>query len=118
MEADVVGFVAQLDLAGMHPNAQSDRRQRSALQIQGAGHGVAGAGERDDKTVALTLFDWSYTVCAATTSARVRSRRATAADMASGWVCHNRVEPSTSARSNVTVPVGSNSFTPSSLQST
>ena len=27
--------------------------------------------------------------------------------VASGWVSHNRVEPSTSASSNVTVPVGS-----------
>ena len=35
------------------------------------------------------------------------SRRATAAVISSGWVCHSRVEPSTSASSNVTVPVGS-----------
>ena len=37
----------------------------------------------------------------------VRSSRATAAVISSGWVCHSRVEPSTSASSNVTVPVGS-----------
>ena len=38
-----------------------------------------------------------------------------AAVISSGWVCHSRVEPSTSASSNVTVPVGS-SLTPRSLQ--
>ena len=36
--------------------------------------------------------------------------------MVSGWVSHSRVEPSTSANSNVTVPVGSNSLKPNSLQ--
>jgi len=55
---------------------------------------------------------------AATSSARLRSKRATAGVISSGWVCHSRVEPSTSARSNVTVPVGSNSLTPRSLQFT
>src|SRR6201987_964464 len=35
----------------------------------------------------------------------------------SGWVSHSRVEPSTSANSNVTVPVGNNPLTSSSLQS-
>ena len=49
------------------------------------------------------------------TSQSVRSSRATAAVISSGWVCHSRVEPSTSASSNVTVPVGS-SLTPRSLQ--
>ena len=38
-----------------------------------------------------------------------------AAVISSGCVCHSRVEPSTSASSNVTVPVGS-SLTPKSLQ--
>src|SRR5580693_2484760 len=36
----------------------------------------------------------------------------------SGWVSQSRVEPSTSASSNVTVPVGNSPLTPSSLQST
>ena len=49
------------------------------------------------------------------TSHTVRSSRAMAAVISSGWVCHSRVEPSTSASSNVTVPVGS-SLTPRSLQ--
>src|SRR6478609_1724127 len=49
------------------------------------------------------------------TSHPVRSSRATAAVISAGWVCHSRVEPSTSASSNVTVPVGS-SLTPRSLQ--
>ena len=38
-----------------------------------------------------------------------------AAVMSSGAVSRSRVEPSTSASSNVTVPVGSSSLTPSSL---
>ena len=46
----------------------------------------------------------------------VRFRLASAAVIVSGWVSHSRVEPSTSASSNVTVPVGSNSLKPSSLQ--
>jgi hypothetical protein len=37
--------------------------------------------------------------------------------ISSGWVSHSRVEPSTSANSNVTVPVGKRPLTPSSLQS-
>ena len=41
-----------------------------------------------------------------------------AAVISSGWVSHSRVEPSTSANSNVTVPVGNSPLTPSSLQST
>src|SRR6516225_8028208 len=49
------------------------------------------------------------------TSHTVRSSRAIAALISSGSVCHSRVEPSTSAKSNVTVPVGS-SLTPRSLQ--
>src|ERR1700742_3123997 len=39
-----------------------------------------------------------------------------AAVISSGAVCHSRVEPSTSASSKVTVPVGSSSLTPKSLQ--
>ncbi|MCW2652322.1 MAG: hypothetical protein JWR32_3298 [Mycobacterium sp.] len=46
----------------------------------------------------------------------VRSRCATAAVISSGLVCHSCVEPSTSAKTNVTVPIGSSSFTLSSLQ--
>ena len=53
---------------------------------------------------------------AAMMSHTVWSSRPTAAVFASGWVCHSRVEPSTSASSSVTVPVGSNSLTPRSLQ--
>jgi len=50
-------------------------------------------------------------------SEAARFNRATVAVISSGWLCHNRVEPSTSATSSVTVPVGS-SLTPSSLQFT
>src|SRR5882724_9062373 len=49
-------------------------------------------------------------------SARVESNCAIAAVISFGCVSHNRVDPSTSANSNVTVPVGS-SLTASSLHS-
>ena len=52
------------------------------------------------------------------TSDTVWFRRAMAAVISSGWVSHSRVEPSTSASSSVTVPVGKSPLTPSSLQST
>ena len=60
--ADVVAFVAQLDVAGVHADAQLDRCQRRPLQLQRAGHRVGGAGERDDEAVALALLDRSHTV--------------------------------------------------------
>lgn len=46
----------------------------------------------------------------------IRLSWASAAAICSGWVSHNRVEPSTSASSSVTVPVGSNSLMPKSFQ--
>src|SRR5271157_6060202 len=55
---------------------------------------------------------------AATTSHTTWLKRAIAAVITSAWVSHSRVEPSTSANSNVTVPVGNSPLTPSSLQST
>jgi hypothetical protein len=55
---------------------------------------------------------------AATTSHTTWLNRAIAAVISSGWVSHSRVEPSTSASSSVTVPVGKNPLTPRSLQST
>ena len=54
--ADVVAFVAQLDLAGMQPDAQPDRGQRGPLQLQRTGHCVGRAGERGHEAVALTLL--------------------------------------------------------------
>ena len=48
---------------------------------------------------------------------KARSSRATASVISSGSVSHSRVDPSTSASSSVTVPVGS-SLTPRSLQFT
>jgi hypothetical protein len=55
---------------------------------------------------------------AATTPETVWLRRATAAVITSGWVSHSRVEPSTSAKSSVTIPVGKSLLTPRSLQFT
>ena len=55
--ADVVAFVAQLDLAGVDADPQPDRRKWSALQRQRARDRIAGAGEGDDEAVALPLLD-------------------------------------------------------------
>jgi hypothetical protein len=52
----VVAFIAQLYLAGMHADAQPDRRKRCPLQLKRARHRVGRAGERRHKTVALALF--------------------------------------------------------------
>ena len=60
--ADVVALVAQLHVAGVHADAQLDRRQRCPLQVQGTSHRVGGAGERDDEAVALALLDGPHTV--------------------------------------------------------
>ena len=60
--AGVVAFIAQLDFAGMHSDAQPNRRQRRALHLQGRGNRIRGAGERGHEAVALTLFDWAHAV--------------------------------------------------------
>ena len=60
--ADVVAFVAQMHVAGVHADSQLDRCQRGPLQLQRAGHRVGGAGERDDEAVALALLDGPDTV--------------------------------------------------------
>jgi hypothetical protein len=60
--ARVVALVAQTDVAGVHPDAQPDRRKIRALEFQRARHRVACAGERGDEAVAFTLFDWAHTV--------------------------------------------------------
>jgi hypothetical protein len=45
----------------VQPDADADRRQHGQLQLQCAGHRVAGAGERDDEAIALALFDGPHT---------------------------------------------------------
>ena len=60
--AGVVAFVAQLDFTGVDTDAQPDRGQGSALQLQGAGHRVGGASEGRHEAVALALFDGSHAV--------------------------------------------------------
>ena len=118
--AGVVAFVAQLDLAGSAPrSAAGSGPAAPAATAKRAGHRVGGAGERRHEAVALTLFDRAHPVMGGDglrhrlirAAPRRRSSR-------SGWVSHSRVEPSTSASSNVTVPVGNSPLTPSSLQST
>jgi hypothetical protein len=52
------------------------------------------------------------------TADTVRFSSAIAVVIWSGWLSHSLVEPSTSANSNVTVPVGNSPLTLSSLQST
>jgi hypothetical protein len=71
----------------------------------------------DNEAVALTLFDGAHTTLSGEGTGyrpiqpRHRGRHVV------GLVSDSRVEPSTSARSNVTVPVGS-PLTPRPLQST
>src|SRR5215207_6649423 len=114
--ADVVALVTQLHLPGMHANAQPDRSERCPLQLQRARHRVAGPGERDHEAIAFALFDRPQTVMGGDELAHRPIEPRDGAVISSGWVCHRRVELSTSASSNVTVPVGS-SLTTRSLQS-
>jgi hypothetical protein len=60
--ARVVALVAQLHIAGVHADAQLDRRQIRPLQLQRTRHSVAGAGKCGYKAVAFTLFDRAHTV--------------------------------------------------------
>jgi hypothetical protein len=62
--SDVVGFITQLDLAGVQANAQADWRERRSLQVERARHRVARTPERDDEAVALALFDGPHTAVA------------------------------------------------------
>ena len=58
----VVAFVAQLDLTGVHADAQSDRCQRGALYLQRHCHRIRGAGECRDEAVTFALFDRAHPV--------------------------------------------------------
>jgi hypothetical protein len=57
---DVVAFVAQMHITGVHTDPQLDRRQRRSLQVECAGNRVGGPCERNDEAVALALFDWPH----------------------------------------------------------
>ena len=59
--ADVIALVAQLHIAGMHPDAQPDRRQRRPLQLKRARHRISGTRKRDHEAVALALLDRAHT---------------------------------------------------------
>jgi len=59
--ADVVALVAQLHLAGVHPDPQADRRERRPLQLQRTRHRVGGPRERHHETVALPLLHRAHT---------------------------------------------------------
>lgn len=103
------------------PDAQSDRSQIRLLQGQGAGHRVAGFGERHHEAVALALLQWpnpavaGYQLGDHRVETRDRRRHLVRPYADTGWFSHSRVEPSTSASSSVTVPVG-NSLTAGSPQ--
>jgi len=113
----VVAVVAQYHLAGVDTDAQTDRGQWSALQGECARDGIAGSSECGDETIALALFHRPHPTVAGDQFRHDAISRSTASAMATGSASHKRVEPSTSASSSVTVPVGSNSLTPNSLQS-
>ena len=53
----VVAFVAHLHFAGVHADAQLDRRQVSSLQIERTCHCIAGPCEGSHEAVALALLD-------------------------------------------------------------
>ncbi len=69
--ADVVAFVAQLHLAGMHPDAQPDRGQRRPLQLQRAGHRVAARANATTKLSPSPCSIGRTPLWAATTSETV-----------------------------------------------
>ena len=115
--ARVVAFVAQLHITGVNADAQLDRRQIRSLQFERACHRVTGPGECGDEAVALTLFDGAYPAVLGDELRGGPFMRAMAPVIASGWLSHNCVEPSTSASSSVTVPVGSSSAMSTSLHS-
>ena len=58
--AGVVAFIAQLNLAGMHSDAQPDWRQRGALQLQRRRHRIRRAGERRHEAITFALFDGAH----------------------------------------------------------
>ncbi len=111
--ADVITLIAQSHLTGVHANTQPDRRQRRPLQVDGARHGIGCAGERDHEAVTFALLDRTHPMMGAHQFGERAIQVATATPISSGSAAHRRVEPSTSASSNVTVPVGTPSLTPS-----
>jgi hypothetical protein len=54
--SDVIAFIAQLHLAGVHADPQGDRGQRRPLQSQRTRHRVTGPRQRHHKAVAFALF--------------------------------------------------------------
>ena len=113
---DVVGLVAQLDFSGVQPNAQPDRRQRRALQIERACDRVTRASEGDDEAVALTLFEGRTPPWAPTTSAACgQEQRRRRSSRRPGSPQPRRAFDV--ASNNDTVPVGTSSLTPRSLSS-
>ncbi len=116
--AGVVALVAQLHLAGVHPDTQPDRGQRRSLQLEGAGHRIGGARERGHETVTLALLDRAHTVMGGDDIAHDLVEPRNRGRHLLGLGLPQPRRPSTSANSSVTVPVGKSPLTPSSLQST
>ena len=54
--SDVVAFIAEPYLAGVHADPKPDRSEWSLLQFQRTRHSVSRAGERDHEAVAFALF--------------------------------------------------------------
>jgi hypothetical protein len=99
----------------MHTDAQPNRRQGARCNASAQATASLARANATTKLSPSPCSTGRTPSWAAMTPDTVRSSRTTAAVISSGRVCHNRVEPSTSASSNVTVPVGS-SLTPRSLQ--
>ena len=113
--ADVVALVASAARRRCARRCAAGSDPRVPLQLQRTRHGVAGTSEHDHKTVALALFDRPHPAMGGDD---IRQGAVELRDR-SGHLLRPVVpqprEPSTSAISSVTVPVGSNSLTPRSL---
>jgi hypothetical protein len=112
----VVAIVTQLDLAGVHSDAQADRGHRRPVQRQRTRDRVAGPREGHDEAVSLPLLDRPYPVMGANNVGQRAVQQRDRGGHVVWSVSHKRVDPSTSASSNVTVPVGKSPITPRSLQ--
>ena len=60
--AHIIARVIQPDLAGVHADAQPDRRKRRPLQLHSARHGVCCVRESGHEAVARTRFDCQHAV--------------------------------------------------------
>ncbi len=113
--ARIVTLVTQLYLAGVHPDAAAGSEPAAPAAVPARTPRRHWRGRRPPRSCRPRPArpgrtpPWDVT-----NSSTTELSRPSAAAISSAWVSHSRVEPSTSASSSVTVPVGS-SFTCRSL---